>query len=186
MQRMDLWAQSGRETVGWMEKVASTHTLRCKMDSWWEAAVEHREPSLWWPRRTGRRRGGRLGKERMYVKLWLLCAVYGGNQHNIVKQKKFKESNAGLVQVTTLRGNLCLNRCCHSGAFWLIKDWNKILGKCVRQEQRRRRKWQLKGEKAGAPNSKSHSIQRCHLESISRFRNSGNAKMGFCVLISFY
>ena len=54
----------------------------------------------------------------------------------------FKESNAGLVQVPTGRGNLCLTGAVTLGLLWLTKDWNKILGKCMRQELNLTALWQ--------------------------------------------
>ena len=58
--------------MGPMEKVAinGIYTIRCRMDSWREVAVQHREPSLalcddlegW-----NGGRGGRPDRERVYV-----------------------------------------------------------------------------------------------------------------------
>lgn len=73
-------------------------------------------------------------------------------------KKNFKESNAGLVQVTTLRGNLCLTGAVTLGLLWLIKDWNKILGKCVRQEQRRKKKMTAKGRESSEHQTQSHTV----------------------------
>ena len=55
-------------TDEWIKKMCYIHTY--KMDSWWEVAVQHGDPSLalgddleGWD--TGR--GGRLGREGMYI-----------------------------------------------------------------------------------------------------------------------
>ena len=57
----------------------------CKIGSYWEAAIYHREFTSrlyddleWWDE------GG--GREGIYVYLWQIHTAVGGNQHNIVKQ----------------------------------------------------------------------------------------------------
>ena len=59
------------------ESSADIYTTMCKVDSWQEAAVLHRQLSLLsgdlegWTKRVG----GRLKKERIYVYLWLIRVV---------------------------------------------------------------------------------------------------------------
>ena len=94
MQRMDLriWG-SGR--VSW-EELRQWHldiyTTKCKIDSQWEAAAQHREISSvlrdhleGWDREGGRemQEGGGMG---IYVHVQLFTLLYSRNYHSIVKQ----------------------------------------------------------------------------------------------------
>ena len=65
-----------------------TCTTHYKMDSWWEVAVKHREPSLalcddleGWD--VGR--GGRLKRKVVHVELQWFILLYSRNKHNLVK-----------------------------------------------------------------------------------------------------
>ena len=79
----------------WRKYNQHIYTITCKMKSWWEVAMQHRESSLALcddlEGCNGWREGSSKGRGYMYNYDWLLS--YDRNQHNTVKKIKKQEIN---------------------------------------------------------------------------------------------